>query len=135
MENPDVIEGFLIRSGLVYDGVDSGLWIIHDEHENIDNIVVSVIDDIVVMRVKLMDAPGGTDQRAGLFQKLLELNATEMVSGSYGLESNSVVITETLHAAHLDEREFQEALDGLTLAVSQHYDSLKSYLSNASAAV
>ena len=39
MENPDVIEGFLIRSGLVYDGVDSGLWIIHDEHENIDNIV------------------------------------------------------------------------------------------------
>ncbi len=70
-----------------------------------------------------------------LFQKLLELNAQEMVSGSYGLESNSVVITETLHAAHLDEREFQEALDGLTLAVSQHYDSLKSYLSNASAAV
>ncbi len=131
MDNPDVIEGFLIRSGLVYDSVETGLWIIHDEGESIDNIVVTVNDPIVVLRVKLMDAPTDGAQRAALFEKLLELNATDMVTGAYGLESNAVVITETLQAAHLEEREFEVTLDGLTLAVSQHYESLKSYLSNA----
>ena len=134
MDNPDVIEGFLIRSGLVYDSVETGLWIIHDEGESIDNIVVTVNDPIVVLRVKLKDAPTDASQRAALFEKLLELNATDMVTGAYGLESNAVVITETLQTAHLEEREFEVALDGLTLAVSQHYESLKSYLSNADAA-
>ena len=134
MENPDAIEGFLIRSGLVYDAVETGLWIIHDEHENIDNIVISVNDPIVLLRVKLMNAPEDDSQRAELFEKLLELNATDMVSGAYGLENNAVVITETLQTAHLDEREFEAALDGLTLAVSQHYEILKSFLTNTNSA-
>ena len=134
MDNPDIIEGFLIRSGLIYDAVETGLWSIHDERESIDNIVVTVNDPIVVLRVKLMNAPKEMTQRAALFEKLLELNATDMITGAYGLEDEAVVITETLQAAHLEEREFQVTLDGLSLAVSQHYESLKSYLSNAGAA-
>ena len=45
--------------------------------QNIDNIVISVNDPIVLLRVKLMNAPEDGNQRAELFEKLLELNATD----------------------------------------------------------
>ena len=129
MDNAQMIEGYLIDSGMAYDAVGDGLWIVHDESEHVDNIVIHHSHPIVVFRVKLMDAPGDAVARAALFEDLLRLNATDMVSGAYGLEDNAVVITETLQAENLDENEFQAALDGITLGIAQHYPTLKSHLS------
>ena len=128
MDNPEVIEGYLIGSGLAYDALGDGLWIVHDEGEHVDNIVIHYSHPIVLFRVKLMDAPSEAAARGALFEDLLRLNATDMVSGAYGLEDNAVVITETLQSENLDENEFQAALDGITLGISQHYKTLKSHL-------
>ncbi len=127
MDNPEVIDGYLLRSGLEYDALSDGMWMIHDDVDHVDNIVVSHNEPLVVFRVKLMDAPTEQEARASLFERLLQLNATEMFAGAYGLEDGAVIATETLQAENLDYNEFQAAIDGLTMAITDHYDDLKSF--------
>jgi hypothetical protein len=127
MSNSDTIENYLIRSGVDYDSIDGSTWLLHDEADHIDNIVVQDSDPVVVFSIRLMDIPKETDQQLRLFRRLLELNATEMVSGAYGVDSDGIVITETLQSENLDFNEFQAALDGVTLAISEHYRTLKEF--------
>ena len=127
MDSPELIDDYLIRSGLEFDAVDDGMWIIHDDVDHDDNIVVSYSPPLVVFRVKLMDSPEEPQARSSLYELLLRLNATEMVSGAYALEDGAVIATETLQSENLDLNEFQAAIDGLTLAIVEHYDQLKSF--------
>ncbi len=123
----DVIEGYLIRGGVDYDTIEDGMWIIHDDAEHVDNIVVRHSEPVCVFRVKLMDLPDAAEQVAALCKRLLELNASEMISGAYGIEGQSVIAGVTLQAENMDYNEFQAAIDGLTLAITDHYEDLKSF--------
>lgn len=130
----DLIEGYLVRSGVPYDVLGDGIWVVHDELDNVDNIVITLAPPVVVFRVKLMELPKGEGEEAALCRKLLELNASSMVSGAYAIENQSVIALETLQSENLDYNEFQAAIDGLTLALTEHYDVLKQYHHSAAAA-
>ena len=132
MSSSEKIESYLIRAGADYEAVDGSTWIIHDEVDHVDNIVVQDSDPVVVFSIRLMDVPKEQDRQVNLFRRLLELNATEMVSGAYGIDSSGVVVSETLQTENLDFTEFQAALDGVTLAISEHYQSLKEFHTSSS---
>lgn len=117
------IEEHLIESGLPFERVDEGLWLIHDETDHIDNIVVYHNEPVLTFRVKLMDAPD--EGRLPLFTKLLELNATSMIAGAYGLEEDAIVVVDTLQTENLDFNEFQASLDSITLSIREHYHPIK----------
>ncbi len=130
----DLIEGYLVRTGVPYDVLGEGIWIVHDEIEHVDNIVITLASPVVVFRVKLMDLPKDDAQQAALCKKLLELNASSMISGAYAIENGSVIALETLQSENLDYNEFQAAIDGLTLALTEHYDQLKQFHHHGAAA-
>jgi len=123
----EVIEGYLVRTGVPYDAPDEGMWVLHDDVDQVDNIVINLAPPVVMFRVKLMDLPKDDTERARLCQTLLELNATSMIAGAYALEGNAVVAVETLQSENLDFNEFQAAIDGLTMAVTEHYETLRSF--------
>ncbi|PIE19156.1 MAG: hypothetical protein CSA66_02990 [Proteobacteria bacterium] len=127
MDN-DTIEGYLIRSGVDYDLIGDGMWVVQDEFDSVDNIVVTLSEPVVLFRVKLMELPEDEAVQAALFRKLLELNASEMIAGAYGLDGQAVIASETLQAENLDFNEFQAAIDGLTMAITDHYDELKRFV-------
>ncbi len=127
MDSPEVIETYLIRSDLSFDTIEEGLWIVHDDLDHVDNIVVQHAPPLVVFRVKLMEAPEDREAAASLYELLLQLNASQMVSGAYALEGRAVIATETLQSENLDYNEFQAALDGLTLSITEHYGTLKGF--------
>jgi hypothetical protein len=58
---------------------------------------------------------------------LLELNATQMIHGAYGLEDDSVVLIDTLQSKNLDYNEFQATVEALSLAITQDYEKLKAF--------
>ena len=68
-----------------------------------------------------------TTGAADLNRRLLELNATDLVHGSYGISDHSIVLTETLELEHLDYEEFQSSFESLTLALATHLRELASY--------
>ncbi len=123
----DLIEGYLVRTGVAYDVLGEGIWVVHDELEHVDNIVITLASPVVVFRVKLMEVPTSASEQAALCKKLLELNASSMVSGAYALENGAVIALETLQSENLDYNEFQAAIDGLTLAITEHYEELKQF--------
>jgi hypothetical protein len=83
-------------------------------------MVVNYSPPVVLLRVKVMDLPGDADARAQLSQRLLEMNASEMVHGAYGIEQDAVVITEALELSHLDFEEFLVAYESIALALASH---------------
>ena len=126
------IEAFLIKMGVSYDVLGRNTWMIRDNEQQLDNLVVSLNDPVVVFHVKLMTIPSDCD-RMRLYEELLRLNATEMLHGAYGLEGDDVVATDTLQAENLDFIEFQSSVDALNLAITSHYRRLAPLLGKAMA--
>jgi hypothetical protein len=74
-----------------------------------------------------MELPESEPRRSELFRQLLEYNARELVHGSYGLEGNHVVLTDTLELENLDFSEFEASFDSITLALASHLATLAPY--------
>ncbi len=127
MVTSEDIERFLIRLDLPYQELQEGMWLVGDGHEGVPPIVVNYSPPILLLRAEVMELPEDEELRAGLFRSLLELNATDMVHGAYGLDGNDIVLTEALELAELDFSEVQAALESMMLALSSHYKPLSHY--------
>lgn len=128
MVTPEQIEGFLGRlatDGASYSEVEPGLWVVHPGGELDLSVVIHHSPPVVVLRVKVMSLP---DSKAdALFRRLLELNATDLLHGSYGIQGSEVVLTEALELAHLDFEEFLASYESLTLALASHLRELSTF--------
>ena len=122
----DQIEEYLIQTELPFEQVQEGMWLIHDEHDFVDNIVVLHTPPVITFRVKLMDLSDvDASLRGELFQRLLAYNAQDMVAGAYGLEDDAVVIIDSLQSANLDYNEFQASIDSITMSLRAHYPQIR----------
>ena len=130
MVTKDDIEGFLNRlssEGASYSEVEPGLWVIRPSGELDFGVVVHFSPPVVVLRVKVMTLPSSPEALATLSRRLLELNAPDLVHGAYGIEEESIVMTEALELAHLDYEEFLAAYESITVALASHLRELGSY--------
>jgi hypothetical protein len=125
------IEQYLIDLKYSYREVKPNLWLLDDTKHNLEGMVIIYADPLVVIRVQVMEAPSLNRQE--LYTKLLELNATDMIHGAYGLEGEMVVIIDTLEYATMDYTEFRASLDAISLALTQHYPILSIYRENPGA--
>jgi hypothetical protein len=125
MRTREDIEAYLMRSGLPHEEVEDAMWLVHDAASG-ERIVVRLADEMVLFRVKVMELER-VRERARLFERLLELNASEMVHGAYGLADGSVVLTCVLRLPNLDYDEFQGTIDDFSLALTNHYETLASF--------
>ena len=124
------IESFLDRlsnEGASYTEVEPGLWVVRPGGALDIDVVVHYSPPVVVLRVKVMDLPSDEVRVATLSRRLLQLNATDLVHGSYGIERESIVLTEALELSHLDYEEFLAAYEGIVLALASHLRELGAY--------
>lgn len=121
------VDDYLIQLNMHYEDIGDNTWVVHDEFDNIDNIVIKYEDPIIIFRVKLMNVP--QTKKEEFFETLLRLNATSLVHGAYGLENGHVVIVDTLEAENLDYNEFQASIDAIIMAIAHDYKVLSQFLS------
>ena len=122
------IESFLSRldGGTIESTeIEPGLWIARTADDA--EVVVHFAPPVVLLRVRVMELPAAEPRRGELFRQLLELNARDLVHGSYGLEGDHVVLTDTLELENLDYSEFEASFDSLTLALASHLGALAPY--------
>ena len=123
-------EGFLDRltaEGASYSEVEPGLWIVKPGGELDFDVVVNYSPPVLLLRVKVMTLPRVRETLATLSRRLLELNATDLIHGSYGIEEDSIVLTEALELSHLDYEEFLAAYVSMLVALASHLRELGSY--------
>jgi Tir chaperone family protein CesT len=121
MATRDDIEHYVIQMNYPFESIESNMWVIHDTA----NIVVIYDPPLVLFRMKLMEIPKGRTD--AFFKLLLELNASQMIHGAYGIEEENVVLIDTLQSEHLDFNEFQASLEALLLASTQDYQKLNTF--------
>lgn len=124
------IESYLDRiraEGADYSEVEPGLWVVKPGGALDLDVVVHYSPPVVLLRVKVMSCPTDGGLCAGLNRRLLELNATDLLHGSYGIEQDAVVLTEALELSHLDFEEFLATYESMTLALASHLRELATY--------
>jgi hypothetical protein len=118
------VMAYLMKMELPYEEPHEGTWVVTGL-DGVDNLAVTLAGPVLVFRVKVMKIP--TSHREDLFRMLLELNATEMMHGAYGIEGDSVVIMDALQLENLDYNEFAATVDDITLAVASHHGRLSKF--------
>ena len=129
MTTREDIESFIIRMEVDYDELDEGMWLLKPPEEGAA-VVVSYAPPVVLLRLKVMDIPQDLEdaRAATLYRRLLELNATDILHGSYGIEENEIVLSDALELENLDFSELRGSYESMTLAASGHVQSLSSLM-------
>ncbi|HZM27257.1 MAG TPA: hypothetical protein VFB89_07860 [Gemmatimonadales bacterium] len=104
---------------------EPNLWLVRTTEGA--EVVVHYAPPVVILRVRVMELPASEPRRSELFRQLLELNARELVHGSYGLEGDDIVLIDTLELENLDFSEFEASFDSITLALATHLGALAPY--------
>ena len=120
------VESFLLRMELEAEEVETGMWVARSDDSGVST-VVHYSPPLLVIRTKVLDVPEDPARCTGLFRRLLELNATDMVHGAYGIDEDDVVLADSLELENLDFNEFQASIDSMQLAVASHLESLSPY--------
>jgi hypothetical protein len=105
--------------------LEPNIWLVRSQEGA--EVVVHYAPPVVILRIRVMELPGSDPRRSELFRQLLELNARELVHGSYGLEGDHIVLTDALELADLDFSEFEASFDSITLALATHLGALAPY--------
>ncbi len=130
MVTQDDVETFLDRlasTGATYEEVSDGLWNVRPAGDLDFGVVVHYSPPVLVLRVKVMDLPKAPARESALNRRLLELNATDLLHGSYGIQDNAVVLTEALELEHLDFEEFLAAYESITFSLASHIRELATF--------
>lgn len=127
MKTENDIENYMLKSSLSFEEIDKGTWIVKEENSGLGNLIVKLDDPILLFRIKVMGLP--EKDKEDLYKFLLELNAKEMLHGSYGIEAESIVLSAALQIENLDHNEFQAVIDDLSLAMNRHLPKLNKYFS------
>lgn len=125
MRTIEDVERYLLELDTPYEVLDEGIYRLIDDLPEIDDIIVLVTPPLVIFSVRLMKVP--SKNREGFYQKLLELNASSLVAGAYGIDGDDVILTDTLQLENLDFNEFQASIESLALAIHDHFDMLAEY--------
>lgn len=124
------IESWLIRTELDFEEIEDGIWMVRSTSGgdgavgDEPPVMLSHQEPVLFLRAAIRKAPQDADAQVGLYRRLLELNANDLVHGAYGLEEGEVVLTDTLELEALDFEEFRASLESLTMAVSSHLPEL-----------
>lgn len=120
MKTREDIESFLIQMNVGHEELEDGMWVIRTLEAA--PVVVQYEPPVIVLRLKFMDLPSERDdvRFASFYRRLLELNAGEIVHGSYGIEGDEVVISDALELETLDFHELRSSYESILLAASSH---------------
>lgn len=129
MVSREDLESFLIRMDLDYEEVDEGMFLTRGDDTGLP-VVVHHADALLLIRMKIMDMPEEGPASLAFYRRLLELNATEVVHGAYGIEDGDLILSDTLELETLDFLELQASMESITLAAATHQEQIRSLAGN-----
>ena len=119
------LESFLMRMDLEYREVEPGMFLVQGRNSGLA-MVVHHAESVLLIRLKLMDMPAPEDGKLDLYRTLLELNASDVVHGAYGIEDNELIISDTLELETLDFHELRASMESIELAAMSHMERIRS---------
>jgi len=117
------LESFLIRMDVDYQELEEGMFLVRTRNGGYP-LVVNYAPPLLLLRMKVMEL----SEEAGneeLYRTLLEMNASDVVHGAYGIEDGELIISDTLELETLDFVEVQASVESIHLAASGHMERIR----------
>jgi hypothetical protein len=126
MRTREDLESYFIRMNLEAEEVDEAMWLLHTEQDGGAPIVCNYSPPVVLLRLKVMELPAPAEDArlAQLYRRLLELNAGDILHGSYGIDAQEVILSDALELEDLDFSEFRSSCESMVYAASSHFAQL-----------
>ena len=124
MVSREDLESFFIRMDVEYEEVEQGMYLVRGRHSGFPT-VVHHSDNLLLIRMKVMDLPEADGHAMELYRTLLELNATDIVHGAYGIEDDELILSDTLELETLDFLELQASMESMELAATGHMERIR----------
>lgn len=118
------LESFLIRMDVEYEELEEGMFLVRTRNGGLP-LVINHAPPLLLLRMKVMDL-SSEDGSLELYRTLLELNATDVVHGAYGIEDGELILSDTLELETLDFQEVQASVESIHLAASGHMERIRS---------
>ncbi|HSG08413.1 MAG TPA: hypothetical protein VLA36_08645 [Longimicrobiales bacterium] len=118
------LESFFIRMDLEYQEIEQGMYLVRGRHSGFPTVVHHA-DALLLIRMKVMDLPEMDGKSIQLYRTLLELNATDIVHGAYGIEDDELILSDTLELETLDFLELQASMESMELAATSHMGRIR----------
>ena len=119
MVTRDDLESYLIRMDADFEEVDDGMFLVRSDNGG-PSVVIHHSDPLLLIRMKVMDLPEDSSSLGSLYERLLRLNATDMIHGAYGIEEGELILSDTMQLGTLDFEELQASLESVQMAASSH---------------
>jgi hypothetical protein len=116
------VENYLLQLGRRYEA--SGSTFVLQSSPGEPPIAVRVASPIVAVNADIGDVPEAADLRLKVFQRLLELNATDLMHAAYGIENGKIVLSAALVLENLDQSELSATLSDIDMALLSHTKQL-----------
>lgn len=116
------VETYLLQLDRRFE-IDSGTYLI-SASASLPPIAVRIEPPIVAVHVTIGPVPGDVEHQVKLFRRLLELNASDLMHASYGIENDTIVLSAALELDNLDVNELDATLSDMDLALTRHVPSL-----------
>ncbi len=138
MRTREDVEAYLGRSPYPHRELEDDTWIVRDRNTETKSIAVRLADGLLLFHMKVFDlADVPAASRESLFATLLELNASEMLHGAYGLvraaSGEEIVLTAAHGLEDLDYSEFVATLDDFSVAIAKNHERLGRFRTRGSA--
>jgi hypothetical protein len=119
------LEVYFQRLGLRYESHEDGTFLVGAAPGQ-SPVAVRLEPPVVVLQVSIGEAPTGDLAReARLLRRLLELNASDLLHASYGLQGSRIVLAAALEADNLDLNELEATFADMGMALSKHVPVLR----------
>ena len=120
------LESYLLRmEDLESDELEEGMYLVRSR-AGAPPVVINYSPPLLLLRLTVMDLPDAALQNSALLRTLLELNASDVVHGAYGLEEDELIMSDTLELETLDFIELQSSIESMQLAASGHIERIRS---------
>jgi len=117
------VESYLFALGRTFES--AGGTLILRGHSSSTPIAMRVEPPILEVQVSIGAPPGDAAQKVGLYERLLELNATDLAHAAYALEQGQIVLTASLSLENLDQNELEAVLADMDMALLRHLAELR----------
>lgn len=118
------IENFinLIEYTIVYKNKEEGVFVIENEMDGIQNLIVGIAPPVIIFEQYLFTIKEDT---LDVFKALLMKNR-DVIHGAFALteDGKKVIFRYSLQIENINQNEFEAAINSLSLLMSEYYEQL-----------
>jgi CesT_Tir_1 len=119
------LEAYLGKLERRFERLDNGTYLV-GMGQNRPPIALRLSPPVLLARVEIGKARGGSaESEAGLYRRLLELNARDLLHAAYGIDDHSIVLSAALENETADLNELEAVFSDIDMALAEHISELR----------